>query len=338
MLGDIITLNAGVNATLPPIASVLPGQRISFIALVNTATSIISPNGTDTISCGQLNVTSLHARPGVITTLCRPFSSGSAWQIDGLAAAEFNGMSGLAGQPVGTNVNAACDLTAASATMTFTFDELVVATALNGIKYTLAPASMNLNLTTVGAGGMNAGTAPVNSSVDVWCLYNPQTGSRILLAGATTGSRPPMVCALSGIPTGYTASAHVGSYRTNASGNLLPFRQRGRKIWQGQQLAVINAGAPLAIQGFQWSVPVAAKTVDGLINITNVSAGATSVSLYSELAGTFFIDGANFNGIGGIQTCVKDIPLVTVLTSYFATSTTNSATVNVTLGSTAYTV
>ncbi|MDA5495940.1 hypothetical protein PGS50_22215, partial [Yersinia intermedia] len=69
------------------------------------------------------------------------------------------GLSQLTGV-VGTSRNAKMSIPSASATATFTADELIVQTALGGLQYKLSSFSNTVNLATTGAGGMDTGTVP----------------------------------------------------------------------------------------------------------------------------------------------------------------------------------
>ncbi|CNC79856.1 MULTISPECIES: hypothetical protein [Yersinia] len=76
---------------------------------------------------------------------------------------------------IGTSRNAKMSVTAASATVTFTADELIVQTALGGLQYKLSSFNKAINLATVGVGGMDIGTAPVSGFVALYAIYNPTT-------------------------------------------------------------------------------------------------------------------------------------------------------------------
>ena len=336
-LGNLINLNAGVNATLPPITSVPPGTRITFFTTASASVNQIIANGTDVIASGQLNVTStLTARGGVFTTLVRPFSTGTTWQVEGVASTEFNGLKGLGGQAVGTLVNAAAAIAAASNQFTFTADEVVVATALGGVKYTVSGISLLLNTLNVGANGMNVGAPPNSGVVILYLLYNPATGSKILLAGTEGGAAGPMICALSGIPAGYTASALVGAYITNGSGQFVPFLQTGRRIACQQATGVSVTGAVTLI-GFQWTgLPLTAKTVSGYSALTNGTASADTSNIFPTAAGNVGAQGLNKNGFGGVAAVFTDMP-VSLRTSYL-TLTNPSGSLNYSNGYSSYTI
>jgi hypothetical protein len=113
--------------------------------------------------------------------------------------------------------NLAMSVVTASATATMTADEIIVGSALGGLKYTLASFSKTINLATTGAGGMDTGTAPVSGYVALYAIYNPTTGVSALLATNTTSAVAPNVYGGANMPSGYTASGLVAVVPTNAS-------------------------------------------------------------------------------------------------------------------------
>ena len=133
-----------------------------------------------------------------------------------LIAANFNRT--ILTSPVGTSRNLKCSITAASATATFTADELVLGTALNGQKYHISSLSTSINLATTGAGGMDIGSAPVSGYVAIYAIYNPTTSTSALLAVNTTSVTAPEVYGGSKMPSGYTASALIAVWPTDSSG------------------------------------------------------------------------------------------------------------------------
>jgi hypothetical protein len=113
-------------------------------------------------------------------------------------------------------------VTAASATATLTADEIIVETALGGVRYCLPSFSKTINLATTGAGGMDTGTAPVSGYVAIYAIYNPTTGTAALLATRMRRrAQQPNVYGGASMPAGYTASALLAVWPTTASSQLL---------------------------------------------------------------------------------------------------------------------
>lgn len=117
---------------------------------------------------------------------------------------------------VGTARNVAMNVTLASATAALVANEIIVQTAIGGLQYKIPNFNKSINLATVGAGGMNTGTAPANGFVALYAIYNPASTASALLAVNTTGSVAPEVCGVT-MPAGYTASALVSVWRTASS-------------------------------------------------------------------------------------------------------------------------
>jgi phage-related tail fiber protein len=136
------------------------------------------------------------------------------------------------GPVVGTARNAKMYVTAVSANAAFTAEELIVSNALGGRAYKLANFNKTINLATVGAGGMDTGAAPVNGYVALYAIFNPVSGlSSILAANYSIGpAAAPAVYGGANMPAGYTHSALISVWGTNASGQLKVGLQRDRRV------------------------------------------------------------------------------------------------------------
>jgi hypothetical protein len=121
-------------------------------------------------------------------------------------------------------------VTTASATATLTADEIVVSTAIGGLRYCLPSFSKTINLGATGAGGMDTGTAPANGFVALYAIYNPTTGVSALLGRDATAVKAPEVYGGANMPAGYTASALVSILPINASSQIKACTQFNRVI------------------------------------------------------------------------------------------------------------
>ena len=119
---------------------------------------------------------------------------------------------------IGSARNVKMSVAAASASATITADQIFVGTSLSGQVYRLASLSKSINLATTGAGGMDTGTAPASGYVAIYAIYNPTTATSALLATNATSSIVGEVYGGANMPAGYTASALVAVWPTNASG------------------------------------------------------------------------------------------------------------------------
>ena len=131
---------------------------------------------------------------------------------------------------VGQAVNQKMSVAIASASATFTADQVIVGESLSGKQYRVSSVSETINLTTTGAGGMDTGEAPASGWVAIYLIYNPTTNTSALLGVNTTTVVAPTVYGGANMPEGYTASALVSVWRTTSGSLLLNGYQRGRKF------------------------------------------------------------------------------------------------------------
>ncbi|WP_229765274.1 hypothetical protein, partial [Yersinia enterocolitica] len=124
-------------------------------------------------------------------------AAGALANLGGIGLSQLTGI-------VGTSRNAKMSIPSASATATFTADELIVQTALGGLQYKISGFSKTVNLATTGAGGMDTGTVPATGYVALYAIYNPTSGATALLAVNATSAPAPEVYGGANMPAGYT--------------------------------------------------------------------------------------------------------------------------------------
>lgn len=180
---------------------------------------------------------------------------------------------------VGDVRNGRMVVTTASATATYTADELVVKEALGARQWVLPNLSMNINLATVGAGGMDSGVAPVSGYVALYAIYNPITKQAAAFAVNATSVIVPEVC-VKPLPSGYSASALVAVVATNESGKFLPVIVRGRRHYI-LLLSIFTSSATYTNVPFTLAtiVPLNAKSYSGELGMSNATGGAMSINL-----------------------------------------------------------
>lgn len=203
---------------------------------------------------------------------------------------------------VGSVRNLVMNVTAASATATLSADEIVVGSALGGLKYVLPSFNKTINLATTGAGGMDTGTAPVSGYVALYAIYNPTSGASALLATNATSAVAPNVYGGANMPAGYTASALVSVWPTNSSSQFVIGYQMDRSISIALATAFTTTSA-LTNQSESISayVPLNAKRLTGRLHV----GGSSTAGIY-----TIGITGSSNSGIIGYQS----------LSSYLAAS------------------
>lgn len=217
-------------------------------------------------------------------------------------------------------------VTAASATATFTADELIVQAALGGRQYKLTSFSKVINLAITGAGGMDIGAAPATGFIALYAIYNPTTQVSALLAVNATSVLAPEVYGGANMPAGYTASALVSVWATASSQFKVGF-QSGRHV-SIPLIAIYSTTAgvtsltPLVVG----VAPQNATSVDMAIQIgQTVSGSGVGMYLQSSSTGIGQINGtASVSGATSSSTITGTLPLIDVQRLYF--SMTNTAT------------
>nr|WP_315596081.1 hypothetical protein [uncultured Cupriavidus sp.] len=180
---------------------------------------------------------------------------------------------------VGTMRNGKMSVAAASASATFSADEVVVESALGGLAYRVPSFSKTINLATTGAGGMDTGAAPTNGFVALYAIYNPTTSASALLATNATSAVQPEVYGGANMPAGYTASALVSVWPTNASGQLKVGQQYDRRIDVSTSSVITTTTAGTTDVSIAAIAPRNAKFVKGYMAITATGSGNAFIVL-----------------------------------------------------------
>lgn len=216
---------------------------------------------------------------------------------------------------VGAVRNGYMSIPAQSATATFSADQVVVATALNGVEYLIPNYSKTINLAVTGVGGMDTGAAPNSGFVALYAIYNPVTGASSILATNTTTTLAPSVYGGANMPAGYTASALLSVWPTSSAGLFLVGIQVDRSIFGvgGQAVSSTTqiANTSIASVSIASLVPKNAKTVAGALQI-NAASGSqnTQVNIYSFSNGGVSFQAAGYQaGQGQISSQFVGFPL-----------------------------
>lgn len=233
---------------------------------------------------------------------------------------------------VGAARNLKMSVPTASASATLTADNILVGSSLSGQLYRLPGFSKTINLATVGAGGMDIGTAPASGFVSIYAIYNPATSTAALLACAQATSNGNIYSGAN-MPAGYTSSALISSWPTNASSQLVVGYQLDRKIYIDpfQVISSSTQQASLVSLSVALAVPTNAKTVD-LVQSGTVTGSGFAFSAAGDSTG-IGQRGYTVNSTGVQGVSVNDIPLITAQTIYyriFTSGTLTAFTLNVT--------
>ncbi|WP_420105492.1 phage tail protein [Herbaspirillum huttiense] len=172
---------------------------------------------------------------------------------------------------VGQSRNAKMAIPAASASATYTADELIVASALGGLRYCLPSLNQTINL----AADMDTGSAPANGTVAVYMMYNPTANTKKLLGFNATSVTPGQVYSGSNAPAGYTASALVAILQTNSLGQFKAAYVSGRRVSHASLSVLNTASAAASGTALDISpvVPKGANSVSGYIVTSNSTNG-----------------------------------------------------------------
>jgi hypothetical protein len=217
-----------------------------------------------------------------------------------------------------------------------TADEIIVETALGGLRYCLASFSQTINLATTGAGAMDTGTAPASGYVALYAIYNPTTQTAKLLATNATSTAVPSVYGAGNMPSGYTASALVSVWATNASSQFKIGYQRDRHIdiAPTQFLSTGTAAASPTSVSIAGTVPP--NAVAFYANGTCSYSGGTSVSVSSYLCATTggvgigTVNGSNSPAVSSGATSTRNSLAVAQTTYYFLSTVGSPTSVTVT--------
>lgn len=229
---------------------------------------------------------------------------------------------------VGGVRNGKMSVTAASATATFTADEVAVKSALGGPAWLLSSFSKTINLATTGSGGMDTGTAPVSGFVAIYAIYNPTTATSALLAVNATSVVAPSVYGGANMPAGYTASALVGVWGTNASGQFVVGLLRDRRVTFPSQTAFNTTTGVTSVTSvsISASVPLNAIEVD-VINTCSESSAGNGV-VFSIFGSSASIDALVATAQVTVQTSTSTVKgrimLLTPQTLYYVMGSTTA--------------
>jgi hypothetical protein len=238
----------------------------------------------------------------------------------------LNPATGVTPQPgtVGAVRNARMSVAAASATATFTADEVIVESVLGGATYKVANVNKLVNLAITGSGGMDTGAAPASGYVALYLFYNPQTGASEIKAVNATAAVMPMIYGGANASVGFTASALISVWATNSASQFVVGHQTDRYVGISPILNVLTTSAVQASAtslSIAAAVPKNATTVSGHLNIN--SSVTSTQTLY--IGGDANMSGATFvadTGLG-VGAPFSGIQLATPQTVYY--KSTNSA-------------
>ncbi|MHB2246466.1 phage tail-collar fiber domain-containing protein [Pseudomonas fitomaticsae] len=248
--------------------------------------------------------------------------------IDVAALAAETRLARLNGAEVGASRNLRMSLPAAASVATLTADQLIVEQPGVG-QYKLSNVNLSINLPTVGAGGMDVGVAPASGSVGIYVIYNPESKVVKLLGVNATSVSVPESYAGTYMPAGYTSSALVSVWQTNASGQLVAGIQSGRTVTTETKRFLVNGSAAtftaLSLTGF---VPRNAISIGGYVHVITsaTNPAGSSITLCSDSTGTgSFVFGSGGTTNMGSLAPFSGLMLGGTLTLYYSANSAPAA-------------
>lgn len=205
---------------------------------------------------------------------------------------------------IGSSRNVRMSVTAASTTATLTADEIFVKASLGGSAWLIPSFNKTINLASNGAGGMDIGAAPVSGYVSIYAIYNPTSGASALLACAQATSNGNIYSGAN-MPAGYTASALISSWPTNASSQLVVGFQRDRTVNRAGVQVYAGAATSPSLVTLSGAVPLNAVSCAGWMHYIGSSSPGGYVYLDADIQGTgrqvFGTSGTNVGGGGNFN-------------------------------------
>lgn len=344
-----------VQANFPvPVATLVDGMAVQVkIAAANTGVTTFTPNpgvisaapvvgaAHQPLQGGELVIggRATFIWRADVSTWVLTECTGGAIQVSPATQSQHAVQMGQVSGVVGQSRNLAMDVTAASATAMLTADEIIVESALGGLRYCLGNFNQTINLATVGAGGMDTGGAPTSGFVALYAIYNPSTGARALLGVNATSILAPEVYGGANMPAGYTASALVSVWQVNASGQFGVASQRGREYMFGPATVLSTSvqTASLTALSVAALVPKNARYVRGSTVVATSTSGSAGMQIASNTSGSCRMDSAlTMSSSGSFNSWFSQIAVLTTQTVYY--NFNGAGTVTLTLQISGYTI
>lgn len=201
----------------------------------------------------------------------------------------------LSAPVIGSVRNLRCSVSAASPTATITADEIVMKSGLGGISYVVPNFSRPIDLSKIGAGGVDNGSATANGFLGIYACFNPNIAvsptNPMLIGQMEAAAILPAAYGGLYMPVGYTASALISVAPISATaGQFAPFFQLDRWVeYAGVSVLTGSTavGGPFARASA--ALPYSAKFLSGFNQ-----CGSSTTSSVSQI-----LTSVNSSNIGG---------------------------------------
>lgn len=183
--------------------------------------------------------------------------------------------------PIGTVINASGSLTSAGTSVTINADQVVVGASLTSPSFTLGSYSQTFNGSITGAGGMDVGSLPSSGNVCLYAIFNTLGTTSILGTNCTTSSGT--IYAGTHMPSGFSASALLANWATDASPNL----KTGRLCYSTPGAVLNGAVLSMSSCGMASQVPPQGRlTLASSTPVMTVTVSGASTIYYTPYHGT----------------------------------------------------
>lgn len=245
-----------------------------------------------------------------------------------LAAIKAIGIGQVTGV-VGDARNLKCVQTTAGTSLTYTADQIIAATALNGLPYLLPSFNQTLNGSTTGIGGLDTGALAASSFYSVYAALNPTIGTQGIFAQLEPSGGATTVYGGAHQPAGYTATALIGVWPTNGSSQFIVASQYGRKVNFSSTGVLTGSGPQGTPTSFSIAgvVPKCTKFVAGGLSITVSAAAVAQLLIFDQVAtgASSATVSNNTTAAGGNSNNFPSFPVLTPQTLWYSTSTSGGA-------------
>jgi hypothetical protein len=308
ILADTGAANAYTAVNVPPLTSgtwvdgVVQQVRIAH---ANTGASTYAPDGLTSIPIYGLGLQPLQGSELALNGIAilvrmtitgvnggNPIAvllecAGGAQQVAPATQSQHAVQLGQLTGTIGSRTNLKASCLANATTITFTADQIIVGSALNGLQYALPSFNKTLNLATTGAGGMDTGTATAGAWLAVYAIYNPTTQTSALLGTLEGASAASTVYAGGSMPAGYSASALLAVIPVSSTaGQLKGCLVNGRRVNVPKLLtfntsSTTSTSTAIALAG---AIPKAAVRVSGVISVGSTVSSQIGMAVDSDSA------------------------------------------------------
>lgn len=214
--------------------------------------------------------------------------------------------------------NGAMTVTTAGTTGTFTADQVIVYSALDGSPKVLDSFSQAIDLSTTGEGGMDTGSATASNFVALYAIAQADGTQGIVACNVATSDAT--IYAGANMPTGYTHSALIGIWPTDGSSQFIVGAIKDRWFYSNLGTGV-SGGTATSYTSVSLSSLIPAAAVEVMGNTGAVYSSAAGLGyIASESTGAIGLALTGTTVSGSTERTQWIIPILTAQTMYYKTS------------------